>query len=134
MKGLLKLVVAYIKKYRSRSFAICLSMVLSIGLIVAVGTLSKSARQANINKTKYEEGLYHVRFKDLNKEQLKILSKGEDIEKIGLSSYYDSKKPDEDLMLNLIQSNEEYLISGNSKILSGKFPTKSNEIALESWV
>lgn len=134
MKNYFKIVLSYLKKYISRSTAICLSIVLCIALMVGVGTLSKSARQANIDKVKYEEGNFHVKYKDLSKEQLEIVSKYKDIKEIGISSYYDSNTPDGDLIINLSKINEEYIKSGNSKIVSGKFPTKSNEIAIEEWV
>ncbi|MGL5713420.1 MAG: FtsX-like permease family protein, partial [Paraclostridium sp.] len=134
MKNFLKLSMKYINKYISRSMAICLSMILSIALIVGVGSLSESARQANIDKTKYEEGLYHVRYKDLNKEQLNIVIKNKDIQEVGMTSYYDSNKPDGKLMINLTRANEEYIKSCNSYIKTGKLPTKPDEIALETWV
>lgn len=134
MDNYLKLVIAYIKKYKSRSFAISLSIVLSIALIVGVGTLSESARKADIEKTKYEEGLYHVRYKDLSKEQLDIVNKNKDIQEVGVSSYYDSNSPDGDLMLNISRANEDYIKLCNSNVIDGKFPIKPNEVAAEEWV
>ena len=134
MKNYLNLAASYIKKYISRSFAICFSIVLSIALIVGVGILSKSAKEADVAKMKYECGNFHVRYKDLSKEQLDIVSKNKDIQKIGLTSYYDSNNPDGDLMINIIRVNKEYIKSENSEIVYGKFPTKQNEIALEKWV
>lgn len=108
-------------------------MVLSIALIVGCGTLSQSAKQANIDKTKYEEGLYHVRYKDITKEQLSIIEKNKDIKEIGMTSYYDSNNPDNKLMINLTMANKEYIKSGNSRLIDGTLPTKKNEIALEEW-
>ncbi len=134
MNNYLKLTTAYIKKYKSRSISMCLSMVLSIALIVGVGTLSNSAKQADINKIKYEEGLHHVRYVNLNKSQVDKLEKNKDIKELGISSYYDSSNPDSDLMINLSMANEEYIKLGNSQLINGKFPTKPNEIAIEEWV
>lgn len=99
-------------------------MVLSIALIVGCGTLSQSAKQANIDKTKYEEGLYHVRYKDITKEQLSIIEKNKDIKEIGMTSYYDSNNPDNKLMINLTMANKEYIKSGNSRLIDGTLPTK----------
>ncbi|GAA3657727.1 ABC transporter permease [Asaccharospora irregularis] len=133
MENYFKLATLYIKKYINRSIAICASMVLSIALIVGCGTLSQSAKQANIDKTKYEEGLYHVRYKDITKEQLSIIEKNKDIKEIGMTSYYDSNNPDNKLMINLTMANKEYIKSGNSRLIDGTLPTKKNEIALEEW-
>lgn len=134
MKNYLKIVILYIKKYITRSFAIYFSMVLSIALIVGVGTLSKSAKVAEVAKIKYECGNNHVKYKDLNQKQLNILEKNKDIHEIGITSYYDSNKPNGDFMINLQKANEQYIKSCNSKMVKGKFPNKSNEIALEEWV
>ncbi|CEN23308.1 ABC transporter permease [[Clostridium] sordellii] len=136
MKNYVKIVLAYIKKYKSRSFAMILSMVLSIGLIVGVGSLSKSAKQADIDKLKYETGTSHVRYKDVDNKQLEEIQKNKDknIEQIGVSSYYDSTNPNSDMMINLIKADKGYIKIGNSEVIAGKFPTNSNEIALESWV
>lgn len=134
MKSYLKLAVLYIKKYINRSIAICASMILSIALIVGCGTLSESAKKANIDKIKYEEGLYHVRYKDITKEQLSIIKKNKDIKEIGMTSYYDSNNPDNKLMINLTMANEEYIKSGNSKLIEGTLPINKNEIALEEWI
>lgn len=134
MKSYLKIGILYIKKYTNRSIAICVSMILSIALIVGCGTLSESAKKANIDKTKYEEGLYHVRYKDITKEQLNIIKKNQDVKDIGITSYYDSNNPDNKLMMNLSMANEEYIKSGNSKLIDGVLPKKNDEIALESWV
>jgi hypothetical protein len=51
-KYLFKVISAYIKKYRSRSLAICLGIILCTALIVGVGTLADSAKHANVTKTK----------------------------------------------------------------------------------
>lgn len=134
MNNYLKLTTAYIKKYKSRSISMCLSMILSIALIVGVGTLSNSAKQADINKIKYEEGLHHVRYANLNQSQIDRLEKNKDIKELGISSYYDSSNPDSDLMINLSMANEEYIKLGNSQVINGKFPNKPNEIAIEEWV
>lgn len=134
MKNNFKIITSYIKKYKSRTFAICLSMILSIALIIGVGTLSKSAKEANVAKTKYECGNYHVKYKDLNSQQLKIIKENKDIQQVGLTSYYDSNSNNDEILINLKKANEEYIKLGNSKIIDGKLPTKEKEIALEEWV
>lgn len=134
MKIYFKIALSYIKQYKARSFAMILSIVLSVGLIVGVGALSKSAKEADIEKLKYETEISHVQYKEINKDQLDKIKKNEDINKIGLYSYYDSTNPESNAMVNLVKSDLEYLDMGSSDVLSGKFPTKPNEIAIESWV
>ena len=72
MKEDFNIVIKYIKSFKSRSIAIMLSIILGTSLIVGVGTLSRSAQQADVNRTKREMGTYHVYYKDIDKNQLKI--------------------------------------------------------------
>jgi len=134
VKSYLKIVPSYIKKYRSRSVAILLSMILSASLIIGVGTLSKSAREENINQTRKELGDLHAAYKDINKNQLDIIRKNKAVEKIGLSSYYGGSDPNFKLAMNLEKVDQNYISMYDPKIIKGRFPSKVGEIALEEWV
>lgn len=134
MKMYTKIAFKYIKSYLNRSLSIILSMVIGIALIVGIGTLYKSAKQADIEKMKYEFGNNHVILEYLNRQQLNKISNNSDVEDIGLKRYYDSNKPDGDNMFNLVEVNEEYLKIVNTQLIEGRFPTKKNEIILEPWV
>ncbi len=50
------IVINYIKKYKARSLAISLSIILSMILIVGIGSLSYSAKQAEVDIIKYDTG------------------------------------------------------------------------------
>ncbi len=134
-KYLFEVISAYIKKYRSRSLAICLGIILCTALIVGVGTLADSAKHANVTKTKYESGIYHVRYNiDIDESKLKMIKNEPNVEKIGISSYYDSTVPDGRIILNIIKANKDYVQLTNSKVIKGRFPVKDDEIAIEEWV
>lgn len=129
----MKLAWSYIKRYFSRSLSIGLSIVFSIALIIGVGILSDSAKEATINQVKYEVGNYHVKYTHIDEKKLKSMS-NDKISKIAVSSYYDSNEFDGKLMMNLVKANEDYLDIFNSNVINGKFPTDENEVALENWV
>ncbi|MBU5306925.1 ABC transporter permease [Clostridioides mangenotii] len=133
MKNDLNLVFKYIKSYKARSIAIILSMVMGTALIVGVGTLARSAQQADLDRMKRELGGYHVYFKDINKEQVKIIENSKDIKSIGMNSYYASTDIGEKLPINFVYADQNYLNS-DSKIIKGKFPSKDHEVAVESWI
>ncbi|WP_315167351.1 ABC transporter permease [Metaclostridioides mangenotii] len=133
MKNDLNLVFKYIKSYKARSIAIILSIVMGTALIVGVGTLARSAQQADLDWMKRESGIYHVSFRDINKEQVKIIENSKDIKSVGINSYYASTDIGEKLPINFVQADKNYLNS-DSKIVKGKFPQKNNEIAVESWI
>ena len=50
------IVINHIKKYKARSLAISLSIILSMILIVGIGSLSYSAKQAEVDIIKYDTG------------------------------------------------------------------------------
>ena len=133
MRNDLEIVFKYIKSYKSRSLAIVLSVVLASALIVGVGTLSRSAQQADLDRLKRETGKYHAYFKDINKDQLKIVKSGKDIKDIGITSYYASSDVGEKLPINIIYSDENYLNS-DTELLKGRFPKDKNEVVIEEWI
>lgn len=133
MKNDLSIVFKYIKSYKARSLAIILSIVLGTALIVGVGTLSRSAQQADVDRMKRECGNYHVRFKDINKEQLDIVKQGNDIKDISMTSNYASTDLGEKLPINIQRASENYL-KKDSKLLKGRYPKGKNEVVVEKWI
>lgn len=133
MRNDLEIVFKYIKSYKSRSLAIVLSVVLASALIVGVGTLSRSAQQADLDRLKRETGKYHAYFKDIKKDQLKIVKSGKNIKDIGITSYYASSDVGEKLPINIIYSDENYLNS-DTELLKGRFPKGKNEVVIEEWI
>ncbi|WP_042275307.1 ABC transporter permease [[Clostridium] dakarense] len=129
----LKIVLKYIKSYKSRSIAIILSIVLGTALIVGVGTLSRGAQQADLDRLKRETGTHHVYFRDINKEQLKIVKNGNDIKDVYITSYYASTEKGEKLPINILHASENYL-TNNSNLIKGRFPKADNEVVLEEWI
>ncbi len=127
------LVIKYIKNYKKRSLSIISSIILGTALIVGVGTLSRSAQQADLDRMKRETGTYHVRFKDIDKEQLDIIKKQNEIKDFSISSSYASTDIGEKLPINIEYASENYL-TNTSKLLKGRFPKGQNEVVVEEWV
>ncbi|MCR8745122.1 ABC transporter permease [Romboutsia lituseburensis] len=133
MKNDLSIVLKYIKSYKARSLAIILSIVLGTALIVGVGTLSRSAQQADVYRMKRELGTHHVKFKDIDKEQLEIVKQGKDIKDISITSYYASTEIGQKLPINIQYASENYL-NNDSELKKGRFPKGNNEVVVEEWV
>lgn len=133
MKDNLKIVLKYIKSYKSRSLAIALSIILATSLIVGIGTLSRSAQQADVDRMKREVGTDHAYFKDIKRNQLESIKSGKDIKNLGITSYYASTDVNEKLAINILHADKNYLTS-HSKLIKGRFPKASNEVVLEKWV
>lgn len=133
MKDNLKIVLRYIKSYKARSLAITLSIILATSLIVGIGTLSRSAQQADVDRLKRELGTDHVYFKDINKNQLESIKSGKDIKNLGITSYYASTDVNEKLPINIQYANKNYL-TNQSKLIKGHLPKANNEVVVEKWV
>jgi putative ABC transport system permease protein len=88
MKFYIGIAVNYIKRYKSRSLAISLSIVLSMILIVGIGLLSQSAKQAEVDIIKYDTGSSHVRMSEINLQQLQVIENTEGIARIAITSLY----------------------------------------------
>ena len=133
MKDNLKIVLRYIKSYKARSLAIVVSIILATSLVVGIGTLSRSAQQADVDRLKRELGTDHVYFKNIKKNQLKSIKSSKDIKNLGITSYYASTDVNEKLPINILYANKNYLTS-HSKLIKGRFPKASNEVVVEKWI
>lgn len=133
MKDNLKIVLRYIKSYKARSLAIAVSIILAVSLIVGIGTLSRSAQQAEVDKLKRDLGADHVYFKDINKNQLKLIKSSKEIKNLGITSHYGFTDVNEKLPINIEYVNKNYLTS-HSKLIKGHFPKDNNEVVVEKWV
>ncbi len=133
MRKKLNLGFRYIKAYKKRSIAIILSMVLSIGLIVGLGTLSRTNDYAELQKMKYNNGMYHVQIDGVDKDQVEKIKQNKNIENLGLCSIDKITSKEENQIVAIAKANEDY-IKNNSRITEGRFPKQSNEIVGEVWV
>ncbi|MDK2584395.1 FtsX-like permease family protein [Romboutsia sedimentorum] len=133
MRKKLNLGFRYIKAYKKRSIAIILSMVLSIGLIVGLGTLSRTNDYAELQKMKYNNGMYHVEINKVDKDQVEKIKQNKNIENFGIYSMYKITSKEENQIVGIAKANEDY-IKNNSRITEGRFPKQSNEIIGEVWV
>lgn len=134
MRFYINLAINYIKSYKARSLAIALSIILSVILIVGVGSLSYSAKKVEIDIIKYDTGSSHVSMSEINSQQLQLIKNTKGINKVAVTSFYDSYNYKNKVLMNLVFANQEYLQIQNSQIKKGRFPTNLNEIALEEWV
>ncbi|KGJ50802.1 hypothetical protein KD33_02110 [Clostridium sp. NCR] len=133
MKKNLNLGVRYMKAYKARSFAIILSIILSIGMIVGVLTLTKTEKMNELQTMKYNTGIYHTTFKDLDYNQLEKIEKSSDVENVGAFNFHGITTDKEKQSVIMLNCNDDYIIS-NSKLEKGRLPKEKNEIVAEEWV
>lgn len=129
----LKLVVKYLKSYKSRSIAIMISMIFSISLIVGVGTLRETNYNIELQSMKYKTGPYQVVFNGINNKQLEKLSSNNNIEHLGVQYLYKTTAKEERQKIDIMGANNDYILS-SSKVKEGRLPENKNEIVAEEWV
>lgn len=121
------------KAYKARSFAIILSIILSVGMIVGVLTLTKTEKMNELQTMKYNMGIYHTTFKDLDYNQLEKIEKSSDVENVGAFNFHGITTDKEKQSVIMLNCNDDYIIS-NSKLEKGRLPKEKNEIVAEEWV
>lgn len=129
----INLSMKYIREYKLRSLAIIISIVFSIALIVGVGSLNATNNNLELQKMKYQTGIYHAEFKGIDKKQLKIIEENKNIKQTGLLSLYNSTSEKEKQSIDIMSANNDYILS-NSKVVEGRLPKEKNEMIAEAWV
>lgn len=133
MKNYDHIVINYLIKNKSRSIAIILSIALSMALVVGVGILSYSARQADIDKLIYESGRGHVSYTNVTPQQLaRLKAQNSVINEMGIYSYY-GVGHNQNNGTYLACADPGYMHLQGIKVLEGRFPRHTGEIALEKW-
>ncbi|RDY28094.1 ABC transporter permease [Romboutsia weinsteinii] len=133
MRNKLNIGIRYIKAYKKRSIAIILSMVLSIGLIVGMGILSRTNDHAELQKMKYSQGMYHITIGGVDKNQVEKIKQNKTIENLGMFSIYKNTSKEEKQSLPIVSVNKDYIIN-NSRIEKGRYPKDKQELIAEEWV
>ena len=72
MKNYKDITYRYLKGQKNRTLLTILGIILSVALISAIGTIIVSVRGALIKEAIRENGSYHAKFTNINKETLEV--------------------------------------------------------------
>lgn len=136
MKSIIKLALGYILKYKKKSFAIILSIILSVSLMIGIGTIILSIQNINIESARNKSGDYHYSYK-INKKQLESICANKKYKDFNILKKSITKKGDlieNPNVIELSYIDENFIDLYGSKLLKGNFPKNVNEIVLEEWV
>lgn len=148
MRSYKEITYRYLKEQKSRTLLTLLGIILSVALVSAIGTIIMSARGALITETIRENGSYHSKFNNIDKNDLNKLINHVGISEIGISKFEGSAAVKEtteeeqkdygwDIPYRYIEV-EGYekkaldMLPFNLK--EGRFPENSDEIAIEYWM
>lgn len=107
---------------------------LSTFLIITIGSLTESSRMTNVNSAKKLVGIQHVRYNRLKIDQVNKIRKNKNVKVLANSSYYKEWNYKDKLSVSIFSADKNILYMDATKISEGRFPTNSNEIAMEMWV
>ncbi|KNF09563.1 ABC-type transport system, involved in lipoprotein release, permease component [Gottschalkia purinilytica] len=129
-----KIAWKYITNYSRRTLSIILSIALSTFLIVTIGSLSESSKNANANYIRKSIGVQHVRYNDLNMKQLNKIKNNKNIKTLANTVYCGKGEFEDRLSVNILAADKNILYMDNTELIRGEYPIRSDEIAIEKWV
>lgn len=133
---MIKICYQFIIKNIKKSLSVLASIILSIALLVGIGSLIYSA---NISKSEYYaniSGNYQYVYHLSSNKQLKLAESAKKTNKniinIGITEnlYF----TDEPKVISVIGCNKEFLEMNKINLLEGKLPENNHQIAIEEWV
>lgn len=146
MKSYLDITKRYLKNQKKRTILTSVGIILSVALICAVGTLLVSFKQSEIESVKKDEANYHVKFGNIDYNEIKKIKAHMDTEKIGIvgdlgeSKIYEATKEEVEeeqipkyKYIEIEEVDKEALDMLPTKLKEGRLPKNSNEIAIQQW-
>jgi ABC-type antimicrobial peptide transport system permease subunit len=136
MKSFWGMIPRYIKKGKKRITFVALGIIVSMALIVSLGTISEALKESLYQKMKDDSGGIHdiylgtlgyVDFDRVSKEE--VVKEVTTVWPIGK---YDVPNTDNSLQISAFKENATDIL--NLKLLEGRYPEKDNEIAIEKWI
>lgn len=146
MKSYKEITYRYLKGQRNRTLLTILGIILSVAMVTAVGTILLSTREALIKEAISENGTFHARFRNLEKEDVEKVVNHVGIDEAGISKYEglgivsQTTEKDKELYGEGVPPYRYISIESYTKealdllpytIGEGRFPENSYEIAID---
>lgn len=131
---LIDVVKSYIMKNKKNSLLIIVSIIISTALFLVMNIISEDARNIMINQAKQELGLKNVSYWNPTNKQVKDIENSSRVDKIGKSMLLGLHEIGHAQTLQILWDDKvAQEINKCYELKEGKFPTKENEIAVDSW-
>lgn len=133
---MLKLAWKYMHYYKSQTYAILASVILTAALFSGISSLIYSSQKSDLANSKniYGEWHYYVETDHITYESVQSNEQGNGytLEKCGKMEIKDVVS--EEFLICFINTNEAYRQMAHRGLLEGSFPEKENEIAADKFV
>lgn len=131
---LVDIVKRYMMKNKKKSLLIIISIIISTSLFLMMNIISEDARNLMIDQAKQELGTKHAQYGITNNKELQYIEGNSSIDKLGKSMLLGFSDMGHGQTLHIVYDDKNVQKMDNSyKLKKGKFPTKENEIAIDSW-
>ncbi len=148
MKNYKDITYRYLKGQKNRTLLTILGIILSVALISAIGTIIVSVRGALIKEAIRENGSYHAKFTNINKETLEKLINHVEVEEVGIireesfSPIIETTEEERDhygwnvpyRYIKIDGFDDKSLEMVPFELKEGRFPKGPNEIVIENWM
>lgn len=148
MKNYKDITYKYLKGQKNRTLLTLLGIILSVALITSIGTIIMSARDMLIEETIEDNGAYHGRFTNLDKDTVDKLKNHVEVEEVSVvkeEGFAPIAKTTEDEQENygnkipyryieLEGYGQDAFNMLPIKLKEGRLPKNSNEIIFEEWI
>lgn len=131
-RTLLNISIEFIKSYRKNTFALLLSLTLSVSLIVSIFTLFHTNQEITEKQNLFIFTAYDYELNDVTASQLALLERESSIEHLGVSQYLENIETADNQQANLVSANPSEILAVSS-LIDGRLPEKENEIVAEKW-
>ncbi len=136
MKSFWGIIPRYIKKGKKRIIFVALGIIVSMALIVSLGTISEALKESLYQKMKDDSGgIYDIYLATIGYVDFDRVEKEEVVKEVTTVwpiAKYDVPNTENILQISAFKENATDIL--NLKLLEGRYPENDNEIAIEKWI
>lgn len=138
MNILNKLTIKHLKMNKKRTIVTIIGIILSTALMVGIGLLLSTFREAMIDEIISSNGEYNVRINNVNNNNINMIKNNLDIDKyitrsyIGYAVIDNSVNSNDNNYYKIFGINDEYVKHLN--LIQGRLPRNNNEIIVPSYL
>src|SRR5690625_2871220 len=134
-----KLTLRHLKENKRRTLVTIIGVIISVAMLTAVATLGVSFLSLLQKQHIADEGEWHVLYKDVDEEQLKVIQEDKNTKSVVLSrdlgySLLEESENDHKPYLFLKEYNEAGFKQFPIELIEGKMPVKENELLISEHV
>lgn len=134
MKGYGALAGRYLKQQRRRSILTIVGIILSVALISALATMGQAVKDNVLANTIYEDGSFHIAYRDVTPEFAEELKNHVLLDKKGIMIFSSSTQLEKETSAYLYGVNADGFDLLPIHLEEGRLPQAANEVVVEQWL